>query len=356
MIFMVSIGFVNFYFRINTLMDSILEKHLKKIFIQPNIVVNKEIPKTRTNIKKHVPKDRVEADPILEKHLTKIFVDESVSKEIKQAVEVKKKNEEILSIFTNIIEKKISEPVLDPTTQIIEPEQIDKLLEEPKVIEEIADTNSNIIVPKKEENLKPSVIDAYKTAIQPLPKILEPEIKLPEPVKIDDRVPRLEEPTTQDIYVQSIKNTESEPKISEIQSSDDEFFKFLERNRDNPRIKNFFNAHSEAMKKEILKLTENFTREKMLIASESGGGSGNVTINNSTVQGGSKFVQVIGDNTNTEYIAQHNLDSKDIVVSVFDNITEELVICDVKNLNLNQTKFIFSQPISSNSIRIIIMA
>jgi hypothetical protein len=337
-------------------MDSILEKHLKKIFIQPNIVATKEVPKTRTNIKKHVHKDLTESDPILEKHLAKIFIEESISNEIKQAVEVKKKNEEILNIFTNIIEKKITEPVLNSVDELTQFDSIIDVPEQPKIIEEFVDKNNVIQVPEKEKDLKPSIIDAYKTAIQPLPTTLEPEIKYSDPVEIDDSVARLDEPTSQDVYVQSIKNTENEPKISEIQSSDDEFFKFLERNRDNPRIKNFFNSHSESMKKEILKLTENFTREKMLIASESGGGSGNVTINNSTVQGGKKIVQIIGDGSNIEYIVKHDLDSKDIVISVFDNFTEELVICDAINLNLNETKFKFSKPLSVNSIRIIIMS
>jgi rRNA maturation protein Rpf1 len=108
------------------------------------------------------------------------------------------------------------------------------------------------------------------------------------------------------------------------------------------------------MKKEILKLTENFTREKMLIAAESGGGSGNVNITN--VQGGKKFVTLIGDNANTEYTVEHNFDTKDIVISVFDNITEELILCSATNLNSNQVKFSFSDPIATDSIRVVIIS
>lgn len=337
-------------------MDSILEKHLKRALAQKQTAI---LPEKNKNFTK-----KRNSDPILEKHLTKIFVDnEEISKNIKAAADLKKKNEEILKAFSSIIETKINEPI------VIEQEyelNLDKIIEEDKVeeilIPEIADVNKNISVPEKEKNLRPSVIDAYKTVIQVPPPTLEPEVLNPiedivlDPIDEPIIEPQLDQPKTmQDVYVKSIKDSEVESRISDQEASDNDFFSFLERNKDNPKLKNFFNLHSESMKKEILKISENFTKEKMLIASESGGGSGNVNITNE-IQDRGKFVGLIGNGIDTEYIVVHNIGTKNSVITLYDAATDELVISGATHLNENETKFSFSEAIGIDSIRVVIIS
>jgi hypothetical protein len=334
-------------------MDSILEKHLKRAFAQKQTAVLPE--KIKNNTKK------VNHDPILEKHLTKIFIDnEEISKNIRAAADLKKKNEEILKAFSSIIETKINEPIEYPQEEEI---ILDKILEEDEteeiLIPEIADVNKNISVPEKIKDLHPSVIDSYKTAIQVPPPTLEPEILNPiEDIPIDEPIiePQVDQPKTmQDVYVKSIKDSEVEPRISAQEATDNNFFEFLERNKDNPKLKNFFNLHSETMKKEILKISENFTKEKMLIASESGGGSGNVNITNE-IQDRGKFVGLIGNDVDTEYIVTHNIGTKNSVITLYDAYTDELVISSAVHISENETKFSFSEPIAVDSIRVVIIS
>lgn len=344
---------------INIRMDSILEKHLKRAFAQTQTAVLPEKPK-------NTPK-RLKSDPILEKHLSKIFLDnEEVAKNIKAAVEVKKKNEEILQAFSNIIETKLNEPIiLEQEKEIIENKE-EEIVKEDKVeeiiVSEISDVNKNITVPEKEKNLHPTVIDAYKTAIHVPPPTLEPEIFDPvedpiiQPIEEPIIQPDVDQPKTmQDVYVKSIKDSEMEPRISDEESADNDFFAFLERNKDHPKLKNFFNTHSESMKKEILKISENFTKEKMLIAAESGGGSGNVNITN-TIQDRGKFVGLIGNGVDTEYIVEHNIGTKNSVVCLYDASNDELLFSSATHISDNETKFSFAEPIATDSIRVVIIS
>lgn len=311
-------------------MDSILETHLKKVFVKKPNNTNASKKSTKTSNAKNS-----KIDPILEKHLANIFLNnEEISRNLKEAAELKRKNEEVLKEFSNVIENKANSPV---KLKINKSKKI--------IIPEIADVNKNIAIPKPQEIRPPTIIDAYKTAIQVQPHTLKPETE-EDPANL----------TMQDMYVQTIKDSDSEPRISHQESSDDEFFAFLDRNKSNPKLKNFFNLHSESMKKEILKISENFTKEKMLIASESGGGSGNITINNGTNGADrGKFVEVIGNGVDREYVVTHNLATKDSVVSLYNANTDELVISSVTHINENQTKLYFADPISSNSIKVVII-
>lgn len=348
-----------FEYEINIPMDSILEKHLKRAFAQKQTAVLPEKPK-------NTPK-KLKSDPILEKHLSKIFLDnEEVANNIKVAVEVKRKNEQILQAFSNIIENKLNEPViLEKEEEVIE-NKIEEIIEQDKVgeiiVSEISSVNKNISVPEKEKNLHPTVIDAYKTAINVPPPTLEPEILDPVENPIISQIeeptiqPEVEQPKTmQDVYVKSIKDSEVESRISDQEAADNDFFAFLDRNKDHPKLKNFFNTHSELMKKEILKISENYTKEKMLIASESGGGSGNVNITNNIADRG-KFVGLIGNGVDTEYIVEHNIGTKNSAVCLYDASNDELIIASAIHINENETKFSFAEPITTDSIRVVIIS
>lgn len=344
-------------------MDQILEKHLKKIFDQQKIVaennVEKKVEVSTNNIPniKRIKTSKFNSDPILSKHLVDLFKNNNeISNEIKAGAEKKKLNDNLLSTINGLFKQKVSEPLPDTPVKLLNdpiPHEIESQEEIPEVQKsEVLDKNLDIEVPPKDDSVKPSVIDAYKAAIKPLPP--SEEFVNQEKEKELEKVAEVPQ-TPENVYVQVIKDTDKEVRETPVESNDDEFFKFLERNKDNPKLKNFFNYHSESLKKEILKLSENFTKQKMLIASESGGGSGNVTYQQNIVQSNKKTF-LIGDNVSKEYNINHNLNTKELYIAVYEAATDNLIYCSIENIDLNNTKFYFSIPIALNSIKVVIIA
>jgi hypothetical protein len=66
-----------------------------------------------------------------------------------------------------------------------------------------------------------------------------------------------------------------------------------------------------------------------------------------------KRVFNIGNNTDTDYILDHNLNTKDLVITMYDS-SDDIVLAGAKNINLNQTLITFSEP-PVDSIKVIIM-
>lgn len=165
---------------------------------------------------------------------------------------------------------------------------------------------------------------------------------------------------------------------STTSQSNDDFFSSLEKYKDDPRVKQLFNYHADLAKKEIFKITEKFTQQQMARAMESGGGTnavqyanggimkgnlvidGNLSVTGKMNEGitandvAAKKVFIIGDNTSKEYTVAHNLDTKDIIVSIY-NTLDEQVMASVKNISLNETKVSFSTPIPQDSIKVVII-
>jgi hypothetical protein len=65
-----------------------------------------------------------------------------------------------------------------------------------------------------------------------------------------------------------------------------------------------------------------------------------------------KRVFNIGNNIDTDYVLDHNFNTKDLVISVYDS-NDEIVLASVKNINLNQTLVSFNEPIEN--IKVVIM-
>lgn len=210
-------------------------------------------------------------------------------------------------------------------------------------------------------------------------------IKLPEPEvqksKEEKKEPRLisiplNTKNSTATYIDDIKKSDESAEESSIQEKDTDIISTLVKYKDDPRVKSFFNYHSELSKKEIFSITEKFAQQQMARAMESGGGTnavqfvnggtmsgnllvdGNITftgdISGRGIGGVVKKIFNIGNGTDSEYILFHSLGTKDILVSIYDE-NYELVHASVKNISNDETKISFSEPIATNSIKVVII-
>ena len=161
-------------------------------------------------------------------------------------------------------------------------------------------------------------------------------------------------------------------------TADDSFFRSLEKYKDDPRVKKLFSYHTDLAKKELFQITEKFTQQQMARAMESGGGTNAVQYANGGVMTGNllidgnlsvtgkmneglasndvtaKKIFYIGNGVATEYTVAHNLDTKDILISLYD-IEDRQVFASVKNVSVNETTISFSQSIANNSVKVVIV-
>jgi hypothetical protein len=258
--------------------------------------------------------------------------------------------------------------------------------------------NSNTIVKLKSLNVNDDNIQKYPEKInssniirkvEPViikKEIVKQEIPTPSPEEIikqiDELLPKKETPTNSTIssYLDVLKkNDESEKVTSKDKEStasyiesdkpksfEDEFFSIFETKKDDPRFKKLFAHYSEQTKKEVHEINEKYSKQYLakILETSGGGGTSNsavdyakggiidgdltVTSNLSvlgTIYGklDNKKVFNIGNNTDTDYVLDHNFNTKDLVISVYDS-QDELVLASVKNINTNQTLITFSSP------------
>jgi hypothetical protein len=69
----------------------------------------------------------------------------------------------------------------------------------------------------------------------------------------------------------------------------------------------------------------------------------------------SEYVTNIGNNVDSEYVVQHNLDTQNVIVQIYDNVTNEQVYTTTINDSRNTTILRFNQPIPLNSLRVIVL-
>jgi hypothetical protein len=70
-----------------------------------------------------------------------------------------------------------------------------------------------------------------------------------------------------------------------------------------------------------------------------------------------KYAANVGDGTNTSYTVSHNLGTKDVIVSVYDNSTPFAeVICDVQHTSTTAITLLFSVAPTSNQYRVVVHA
>lgn len=68
-----------------------------------------------------------------------------------------------------------------------------------------------------------------------------------------------------------------------------------------------------------------------------------------------RFRATIGDGTNTSYLLEHNFDTRDVIVQVYDSATYETVITDVTRTNTNTVTVGFNTAPSTNAYRVLII-
>lgn len=68
-----------------------------------------------------------------------------------------------------------------------------------------------------------------------------------------------------------------------------------------------------------------------------------------------KFTANIGNGTATEYVVAHNLNSTDIVVSIMENATKQLVYTDVEIVDANSIKVILASVPVSNALKVVVI-
>lgn len=66
------------------------------------------------------------------------------------------------------------------------------------------------------------------------------------------------------------------------------------------------------------------------------------------------YVQNIGDGTNTSYTVTHSLNTRDVIVQLYDNSTYDTVFSDVVRTNTTTVTITFSSAPSSNDIRVLV--
>lgn len=68
-----------------------------------------------------------------------------------------------------------------------------------------------------------------------------------------------------------------------------------------------------------------------------------------------KFSADIGDGINTSYVVNHNLNEADVLVSIKDNSSGDLVVTDVTELNTNQIQVDFLAAPTLNQYRVTVV-
>jgi hypothetical protein len=322
-------------------MDQILAKHLANIFL--------------------LPKEEKKLD-----YITDSFIPYHSYKKIDNQYYIKIENDTIVSESKELWNNK-------PIVSFNQEKYV--LLENSKSIVKLDTLNNSgeiSFVTKpivKSENPKNNIIPI---------KLLEPEVQKSKEEKKEPRLISIPLNTKNSTatYIDDIKKSDESAEESSIQEKDTDIISTLVKYKDDPRVKSFFNYHSELAKKEIFSITEKFAQQQMARAMESGGGTnavqfanggtmsgnllvdGNITftgdISGRGIGGVVKKIFNIGNGTDSEYILFHSLGTKDILVSIYDE-NYELVHASVKNISNDETKISFSEPIATNSIKVIII-
>ena len=240
----------------------------------------------------------------------------------------------------------------------------------------------------------PTILPKPETVTQPV--VVKQEVNTPDPQNIakqlDELLPKKDTPTNSTIssYVDTLKKTDvpkedkPEEKVdtaSYIQSDkpksiEDELFALFDTKKDDPRFKRFFGYYSDQNKKEVHEINEKYAKQYMakILETSGGGGTsnsavdyahggiidGDLTITNNLSVLGNLYAQIdnkrifnIGNTTDTDYVLDHNFNTKDLIITMYDS-NDEMVLAGAKNINLNQTLITFSEP-PVDSIKIVIM-
>ena len=183
-------------------------------------------------------------------------------------------------------------------------------------------------------------------------------------------------------YINTIKSSENEKiqEDAEETKEDSKFFDLLEKKKDDPRVKKFFNYHADHMKKEFTQIIEKVKTSQFARAMESGGGTNAVQYANGGTMNGSltvtnnivaeniqdttgrglihkKTFTILGDGSNNKtFTLSHTMNTRDIVISVYDTRTNQLVFVTCTNVNENNTTISFPNNLAEGeNYRVILL-
>jgi len=158
------------------------------------------------------------------------------------------------------------------------------------------------------------------------------------------------------------------------------FSSLVNEDSKHPELEKFFDVYTEGFKNQFMQISEKISKREIYRAMESGGGTnakqfakggtmeGDLTITgNLSVVGNSyinlqppdevakKVVFNVGDGINTEYTLTHNLNTRDIIVSVIDTATNKVVYPLAQYTTLNDISLSFENPVSINAYRAVVI-
>jgi len=200
------------------------------------------------------------------------IVEENISGHI---INIKGKEEEITNNFVSSIKEILNKNIerVKENYKIVEEQIQVKLLEEKiraKIIEE--QNEKTLIVEKAPETSTISYIPLKK---EEPPQVITEQIltntEILEPVK-----PAETKKKSTSMYIENLRSSEDNSEQiekTEEPINDKNFGSMLEKHRDDPQVKSFFNYHADIAKKELFAITEKFTKQQMGRAMESGGGT-----------------------------------------------------------------------------------
>jgi hypothetical protein len=226
---------------------------------------------------------------------------------------------------------------------------------------------------------------------EPVSKI--PSIKKEEPIEEEEPtirkiketpvVSKQEEETSTEKYIEDIKNSQNSEKVEEDAEEDADtksFFDLLEKKKDDPRVKKFFNYHADHMKKEFNQIIEKVKTTQFARAMESGGGTNAVQYANGGTMNGNltvteqiigdvvtdtlgrqlvhkKTFNIVGNGSDNEFTFTHNFNTKDILINVYDSTNYALVTISSVNIDLNNTRITFPNILTvGENYRVILIA
>lgn len=225
-------------------------------------------------------------------------------------------------------------------------------------------TKENIIrINQKTLNPKNSVLlEQKKSIVQPKEKVARTVIK--EAVITTPKVSKVKD---------FLKNESKKGVIKDIikESTEETFRQLLLSEPNDKEIFKFFESYNSSINKKFIEIAEKIARRESLRAMESGGGTnstqladggtirGDITVTG-TIYGkvdGAAYKKVfyIGDGLNRYFKVDHYFGTYDIVLSVYDTLTNEQVFPYIQNISGNETTVGFSDVVGVNSYKVVVL-
>ena len=164
------------------------------------------------------------------------------------------------------------------------------------------------------------------------------------------------------------------------ENTEELFHELLLNDSSDKKIQKFFEGYTSNFKKSFIEIAEKIAKREGLRSMESGGGTnavqyanggtmdGNLTVTQTilattiTDNQGRQLVSkltfdIIGNDVTRTYTLNHNLNTKNILINIYDATTDELVFVSSKNIDLNNTTIQFpNNLLTHENYRVIIFA